>query len=295
VSLRNSTASADGRPGGEANLVHLANDRSSLEANQTLQNKTANLLCQIGVDDVIIPMSFATLQKSGARAGDPQAANLGFETPYLNTYIAGKLAAEEFWTAWQAEDPTRRRVAFVYVPTILGPHSAWSRISGYRPDTRIWVPDLPRFFSVTEERLAQTLIELCRRMPSAGVSRMLLYDRSGSLAEAILWERGPKDVRELRCPNLFWRALVFGRHARVNILLTNVLRAMNLVLSRTLRQTVLPVDPLYCALFRSQAGAAAAIEDAARRLAGAQGVPAPTQGLPHAKVCGAATWRKLAS
>lgn len=244
-------------------LVHLANDRSSMDGNLALQQKTAAFLSAAEVNQVIIPMSFATLQNSGERAGDPQANNFGFDTVFLDSYISGKLAVERFWTNWQAED-SRRRIAFIYIPTILGPNSAWTRnIASYRPGTPLWAPALQRFFSVTEKRLAQVLVEMCQTELQLGVSRRLIFDRSGTLAEAIFWDRGSEDVREVRCPKIIWRAVELSRYAHVNTLMAITMRVMNKILGLTARQSIVPVDPLYYAVFNAQVRAAETIEGAA--------------------------------
>ena len=57
----------------------------------------------------------------------------GFSYRGTDPYPLGKLAAERIWLDWQSAAPGRR-LALVYVPTILGPRSKWtSQIANHAP------------------------------------------------------------------------------------------------------------------------------------------------------------------
>jgi hypothetical protein len=125
-------------------LIHLANDAHSWNANSHVQQKAADLAENALVERVIVPMSFATLQAAGTRVDDPAEFNFGFEVPLHDSYIDGKWESEKFWCDWQCKD-TRRRVVFLYIPTICGSHNFWTRsIAGHLPNTPMWVPALTR-------------------------------------------------------------------------------------------------------------------------------------------------------
>ena len=78
-------------------FVHLVNDGSSVEANVDLQCEASRLAPEAGVDQVIVPLGFATLQWPSPATGDRSAFNLGFKTPLADGYITGKLAAAQVW------------------------------------------------------------------------------------------------------------------------------------------------------------------------------------------------------
>ncbi|WGS20620.1 GMC family oxidoreductase [Bradyrhizobium sp. ISRA463] len=231
-------------------FLHLANAHGSVEENMRLQKRTAELLAAAEVSHIIVLQSFATLQDPSS-VPDSAAANFGFERlTYRDPYILGKLAVEQFWTNWQRERPDRG-VAFVYVPTILGPQSAWTReIANYCQGRPIWVPAMPRFFSLTDEKLAASIVHLCGSPVPRGISRRMLFDRSGSLAEAVAWDRGADDVVEIAFPSVARLAVSLARFALFNKVLNKALQITNRCLHS--RYAILPVSPKYYGIFQLQ-------------------------------------------
>jgi hypothetical protein len=259
MSLRKRASSPELRKA--AVFLHLANAAESVKENISLQQRTAEVLAVAKIDQIIIPQSFATLQTPSPKGPDPGAVNFGFGVKFCDPYVLGKLAAEEFWIEWQRQRP-ERRVALLYVPTILGPHSAWTRTIATHCEGRpIWIPGIPRFFSVTEEHLAKSVVGLCRYGLPRGTSRSLVFDRSESLAEAVAWDRGGDDVREIRLPSAAWHAISLSRFDLANKFLNKMLRLTN----KSLRSkfAVLPVPPFYYAIFESLNRSARALEEAA--------------------------------
>lgn len=242
-------------------LLHLANDSVSTQRNATLQESTAAVMARRGLDHIVVPLSFASLQRAGAGAGLARV-NCGFEVEYSDAYISGKLEAEAFWTEWQQRAAHRRTVTFVYIPTILGPHSNWTRmIAASRVGTPIYVPDVARFFYLTEAYLAQAIAALCDSDPSPGVHRHVVYEKCTSFAAAIAWDRGVEFTRELPVHDVGWRVLASSRRHRIAAKVFD--RAFNIgnkVAFRLSGKSLLPVGPIYYALFRLQELSASEIE-----------------------------------
>src|SRR4030095_8075439 len=110
-------------------------------------------------------------------------------------YIDGKLEVERFWCDWQRHNPDRT-VIFLYVPTICGHRNFWTPyVASSFPGKPMWVPSFKNYFSVTEDNLAAALLKVTNSARK-GVQRLVIFDRSDSLAKTIEWERGTPDVRE---------------------------------------------------------------------------------------------------
>jgi GMC oxidoreductase len=249
----------------ESNVfLHLANVSASVEDNINLQERVVTALTLAKIHKIIIPQSFSTFQAPPPKGPDPGDFNFGFGSGRIrDAYIIGKLAVEEFWINWQRQG-TDRRVAFLYVPTILGPNSAWTRnIATHCQGRPIWVPAIPRFFSITEERLAEAVARLCSDGVPEGISRSIVFDKSGSLSEAVAWDRGYDDVCEVALPSAVWHAIALSKFDIADRLLNKALTLTNKSLRG--RFAVLPVIPYYYAIFRSQSKFAGNLEHAARR------------------------------
>ncbi len=245
-------------------VLHLANDSSSPEANVVLQQRVASLMERGGLTEVIVTMTFATLQSvAPGRAGLDQA-NCGFDVPYMDPYIRGKLDAEEFWTQWQRQ-AAGRVVTFLYIPTILGPHSEWTRnIAAARIGTAIWVPDIVRFFTLSEAYLARTIAALSESRPPPGVHRQVAYETCDRLATAIASDRGARFVRPVRLSAPGWKIVSLAGHRLMGKVLSRAMNVGNKVTHRLLKRSLLPVGPFYYALFHAQDVSAAEIERLAR-------------------------------
>jgi hypothetical protein len=242
-------------------LIHLANDYSSLDVNREIQQRAMAFANSALVECVVVPMSFATLQLPGPRAGDPDAFNFGFDVRLNDPYIDGKLEVERVWCDWQSRHPDRA-VVFLYVPTICGHRNFWSpQIASSSPEKPMWVPSIRHFFSVTEENLATAMLELASSARD-GVQRRVIFDRSDSLAKTVEWERGTQDVREFPFP-LFLAGACRVRPLRTSIAFAQ--KAMNKALDLTFGQQIMRTPQPYIALFREQVRAAGHIHNAAER------------------------------
>lgn len=242
-------------------LIHLANDYSSWEANSKIQHDAAAIASSASVECVIVTMTFATLQVPGTRAGDPGEFNFGFHVSLHDPYIDGKLEVERFWCDWQRRHPDRK-VIFLYIPTICGHRNFWTpQIASSFPDKPIWVPSFENFFSVTEEKLGVAFLKLINSARD-DVQRLVIYDRSDSLAKTIEWERGISDVREFPFPYFLARACRTRQLMRSIALAQKVAnKALKVIVGHQIIRTSQP----YLALFREQDGSARHIHEAARR------------------------------
>jgi hypothetical protein len=263
ISFREGRSSPELR-GGDL-LLHFANVAGSIEANINLQERVVEFLAAAKIDQIIIPQSFAPLQSPSPKGLDPFAVNFGFgDIKFRDSYILGKLAVEEFWIEWQKED-SDRRIAFLYVPTILGPHSAWTRnIATHCQGQPVWVPTIQPFFSLTEEQLTEWVIRLCRHGLPRGITRRLIFDGDGSLAEAITWDRGQEDVREIDLPSTVRHIILLSKYHLINRILYRLLRLTNKSLRS--RWSVLPVAPYYYAIFETQSRFANLLKEAVAQL-----------------------------
>ena len=235
-------------------LVHLANARDSWPENVKLQQMTADAVNAAGIMNVIVPMSFATLEVPTQIAGDPEAFNLGFMATMRSDYVIGKLKSEEFWLKWQKESPGRC-LQFLYVPAILGPNSAWTQsLARYCFAVKIWVPRIPQFFTVEEEKLIEVIVNLCQAPSLPGVSRHVVVSHCGSLAEeAIAADLGRETVQEFKLPGpIWWLFSLTKRGRRLGAALWLSMRLVDKVLWRGARQAFLPILPDYYALFLRQ-------------------------------------------
>jgi nucleoside-diphosphate-sugar epimerase len=257
--LRSDAARID-RPAQGGVLLHLANAHESVEENIKLQERAAVLADRERITDVIVPMSGSTLESLGSLAPRADAENFGFEVSQPDPYPSGKLAAERFWLRWQAAKPGRR-VAFVYIPTIIGPRSNWTnRIAKHAPDSKLIVPRLDRFLAVRETDLVDLFANLARDGIPAGVSRHFALSSSLSLMQAIMADRG-ESTKEVNLSRFFWSLIALSYRKPVLQKTLSVLRVMtDRVLRRTLGYALLPVSPRYLHLFRIQSDIAGAIE-----------------------------------
>src|SRR4029078_5075504 len=132
VELRHAEISTSERDKGGV-LLHLANVHHSVADNVKLQQRAAALIEAAGIPHVVVPMSAATLESTRPSGPNPNAENFGFAYTGNDPYAEGKLAAERFWLDWQSAK-AGRKLALVYVPTIMGPRSEWtSRIANHAP------------------------------------------------------------------------------------------------------------------------------------------------------------------
>jgi hypothetical protein len=245
-------------------LLHLANAHRSVEENIRLQEQAAAFADREGIAEVIVPMSGSTIDVADASGPRSDAKNFGFACSQTDPYPRGKRAAERCWLEWQSAKPGRR-LALVYVPTIIGPRSQWTRrIAKHAPDATLVVPRLERFLAVTESDLIELFSALTRHGLPAGVSRHFALSSSQSLAEAVLADRGGK-LTEVRLPGFIW--FLVGMSYRSD-LLQKAISAARVLIDRVLRLTlghaILPVSPRYLHLFRIQSDVADAIESVSR-------------------------------
>ncbi len=234
-------------------LVQLANAGGSSQENVKLQQMTADAVNAAGITNVIVPMSFATLEVPSQDAGDPEAFNLGFTATARSAYVNGKLKSEEVWLKWQNE-ASGRCLQLLYIPTILGHASAWTQnIAGHCPEMTIWVPRIPQFFTVEEEKLSNTIVSLCQAPASPRVSRYVVVSHCGSLAEAIASDRGRETVREFKVSGpIWWLFSLSKRRREVRAALRLNLKLVDRALRLVAKQAVLSVEPNYYALFSDQ-------------------------------------------
>lgn len=233
-------------------LVHLANTSGSWRENLKLQQMIADVVNTAGITNVIVPMSFATLEVPTQDAGDPETFNLGFTSTARSNYIVGKLKSEEFWLEWQKELPGRC-LQLLYIPTILGPNSAWTQnVARHCPEMTIWVPRIPQFFTLDEGQLGKAILDLCRAPSFPGINRHLAVSHCGSLAEAIVADRG-ETVREVKVPGPVWLLFSLSKRKRMvgAVLWLNV-KLVDWAFRLAAKRAVLPIRPSYCALFSDQ-------------------------------------------
>jgi nucleoside-diphosphate-sugar epimerase len=230
VDLRNSDIAVSERLEG-AVLLHLANAHQSVEENIRLQRRAAALVDATGIRLVIVPMSTSTIEAIGPGGPRFDAENLGFSYSGIDPYPEGKLAAERFWLNWQSAKPGRR-LALVYTPTIIGPGSKWTcNIANHALGKTFIVPQLERFFAVSETDLIDFLSALIKAGLADGVSRYLVFSSSRSLAEAISVDRGGK-VKSVRLPRFVWS--VVGLSQR-NAIFNKALSAIRVASDRLVR------------------------------------------------------------
>jgi hypothetical protein len=82
------------------------------------------------------------------------------------------------------------------------------------------------------------------------------------LAEAVAWDRGDDDVREVRLPSVVWRAISLSKFDLAEKILSRMIGFTNKSLRS--RFAVLPVSPYYYAIFESQSRFASILEEVAR-------------------------------
>ena len=249
-------------------LLHLANAHQSVEENIRLQERAASLAEAAGIQQVIVPMSTSTIEAVGPDGPRSDAENFGFSYSGTDAYSEGKLAAERFWLDWQSAKPGRR-LALVYIPTIIGPRSKWTcNIANHAPGKTLIVPQLERFFAVSETDLVDYLSALVKAGLADGVSRDLVVSSSRSLAEAILVDRGGK-VKSVTLPRFVWSMVGLSQR---NGIFNKALSAIRVLGDRLVRQTlgyaIVPVSPRYLHLFRRQSDMADMIEAAAGKEVG---------------------------
>jgi len=260
--LRSCDLTASGRLE-DSVFLHLANAHQSVAENIRLQERAASLADAAGIQQVIVPMSTSTIEAVGPDGPRFDAENLGFSYSGIDPYPQGKLAAERFWLNWQSAAPGRR-LALVYIPTILGPRSKWTgQIANHAPGQTLIVPQLERFFAVGETNLVDFFSTLFEAGLADGVSRHLTVSSRRPLSEAILADRGGA-VKVVSLPRLIWS--VVGLSHRIGIV-NKALSAIRVLSDRLLRPTlghaILPISPKYLHLFRRQSDMADMMELAA--------------------------------
>ncbi len=183
-------------------------------------------------------------------------------------YPAGKLAAERFWLDWQSAKPGRK-LALVYVPTIMGPRSEWTRrIANHAPGKTLIVPQLDRFLTVSETDLVESLTTLAKGGLVGGISRYFALSSSQPLAQSILADRG-QGVTVLASPRPFWSMV---RLSQRGSLVDKALSAIRMLIDKMLRPfgyAIAPISARYLDLFHRQSEMAPAIEVAGQARVGA--------------------------
>ena len=190
----------------------------------------------------------------------PDAFNFGFVCSGHDPYAQGKLAAERFWLEWQAARPGRR-LTLLYVPTILGRRSAWTRdIASYARDKTLLVPKIDRFPTITETEFVDCLFDLSRDGLADGVNRRVVMSASRSLRDTIFLERGDR-LRELVLPRLAWSAIGRAYRGGVWYKALSAARVLgNVLLRATTGNAIVPISVKYLHLFRRQSDLADRIE-----------------------------------
>jgi nucleoside-diphosphate-sugar epimerase len=262
LDLRHPETGTSTRPGAGV-LLHLANAHQSVADNVKLQERAAAAMAAADIEQVIVPMSAATFESTGPAGPKSTAENFGFTYAGTDSYSVGKLAAERFWLDWQAAKPGRT-LALIYVPTIMGPRSQWTRkIANHAPDKILIVPQLERLLAVSETDLVEGLARLAKDGVADGVSRHFVLSPSTSLAQSILSDRG-HGVTVLRLPRPVWSMMEFSGRSP---LIDKALTAARTVADRMLRPfgyAIVPISARYLDLFRRQSDMAATIEAAAQ-------------------------------
>ncbi len=241
-------------------FLHLANDSRSVDDNLVVQESAARIAEEAKIDRVIVPMSFSTLDEIGPEPIGPDLFNFGFIYSGSDPYAQGKLAAERFWLEWQAAKPGRR-LTLLYVPTILGRRSAWTRdIASYAPDKTLLVPKIDRFSTTTETEFIDCLFDLSRDGLANGVNRRVVMSASRSLRDTIFLERGDR-LRELALPRIAWSAIGRAYHGGIWFKALSAVRVLgNVLLRATSGTAIVPISVKYLHLFRQQSDLADRIE-----------------------------------
>ena len=267
ISLRED---APGRPvdAGASVLVHLANVHRSIEHNLELQRRTAATMAAAGIEQLVLPLSFSTLGRVGTHPIGADQVNFGFEATSTDPYPQGKLASERFWLDWQRQDP-RRRVLLLYIPTIVGEHSAWTqRIARHAIRLPIVVPDLPRFFAVSESDLANTIFAAMRDGLPLPIERRLMITTSDSLANCVGRDReamrGAGPIQPAQLGPRFWRLCARAEKSRYLARGGSAVRVvLDRVRQRRRKTALLPVSLQYLHLFHQQSQFADTLSQAA--------------------------------
>ncbi len=246
-------------------FLHLANAHTDVEENKRLQVRAAEKIAEAGVTQVVVSMSFVTLGVPGD--GDPEgsAFNFGFACTSPDSYPRGKLAVEKFWLDWQRED-TKRKVLFLYIPTICGTHSDWTVGQARHASGKILlVPGIERFFIVSEEDLTSLLMAIVRRGLTANIERQIALSPSASLADAIAADRSDP-VAEMRLPGLFWLMCgMANRRPLIDKGMSVARKIIDILLRKTAGRAIVPISASYLYLFKAQSKFADKISKAARQ------------------------------
>jgi hypothetical protein len=233
-------------------LLHLANIATNVEENLRLQQKLARAIQGTKINQVILPLSFSTLGALGTEEPSPAAFNFGFQLTLNDPYPKGKLKAEEFWLNWQSESPGRK-LLLLYIPTILGPHSAWTTsIARFAPEQILVVPKLDHCFAIRESELVELFQTLFVRGLEMGVERRLAYTTCASLRELIASDRnGP--VQEAPWP-AFVRGLcgLATKHRLANSFVAAPQNLLKRVMRIASKKNIFPLSPNYVGLFLRQ-------------------------------------------
>lgn len=234
-------------------LLNIANEAGSVQGNVELQRSIVEQAEAARIETVVMPMSFSTLVTTSPAAGDPSALNLGFLASLSDPYSLGKLESEKVWLEWQQAQPGRR-LFLLYLPTVLGPNSDWTRaIAGYRPGLRLYVPRLDTFFSVNEAAVGEAVIAAMRDRGEKGVVRRAVLTDSGSLADAIALDRAGTTVHEVPFPEQASRLLEASMRKRKLVRLASIGMKFADRSIRLLRdEAIVPIAPEYLGLFSAQ-------------------------------------------
>jgi nucleoside-diphosphate-sugar epimerase len=233
-------------------LLHLANIATSAQDNLAMHRRVAQALERSNVQQVILPQSFSTLGELRGPEVDPLEVNFGFRLTMNDPYPQGKLAAEKFWLEWQSQR-SDRRLLLVYVPIILGPHSAWTTdVAHFAPDQVLLVPKIQRFFGVREQDLVAVFKGWFAAGLNAGVERRFAVTIRASLRDVIAMDRAGS-VKEVNLPASCRPICSLAERKRlVNRALCAQLGVVKKMLRAVSAKNIVPLDPAYLRLFLRQ-------------------------------------------
>jgi hypothetical protein len=233
-------------------LLHLANNPTDVDANLRMHRKLAAAIDNTNINSVILPLSFSTLGDLSSVGPNPGEINFGFRLTMEDPYPQGKFKAEEFWINWQSQN-AERRLLLLYIPIIVGPHSAWTNdIARYAPDQILVVPKLERFFGILEEELVAMFRDLFEKGLNKGVERRFAFTICGGLGEMISRDR-IHPVKEVELPAVFNRLCSLAEKNRtVERFLCVHLKLLRIVMRRLSRRNIAPLSPKYFKLFMRQ-------------------------------------------
>ena len=263
VSLREGVENTQGPPTARL-LLHLANAHHDVEENKRLQVRAADLIADAGVTEVAVSLSFVTLGALAADGPDASALNFGFRNTSPFSYPRGKLAAEEFWLDWQ-RGHANRKVLFLYIPTICGPHAEWTLDQArHAPGKTLLLPRIEHFFVVSEEDLTANFMDILKRGLTSDIDRQILLSSATSLGDAVDADRSEASI-ETRLPRLLWR--LCGTARRRPLLdkgMSAIRKVADIILRKTAGRAIIPISANYLHLFNAQSALAGKISKAAQ-------------------------------